>query len=108
MKPVFFLLLATITLATCKKEDESSNCQSCSIILTNGEAYPYKVTFSNWGSGAPAPFTLQVGATKTFTMPSGKSITINGDFQSPFAHNDFTGVYRCDANCGVISAILQE
>jgi len=108
MKKVLLLALPILILFACKKQEESTSCQDCSLTIANGETYPYKVTFSNWGTGAPAAFTLQVGETRTFTLPADKSITIAGDLQSPFAHNDFTGTFQCNGNCTPIGVVLKE
>lgn len=94
-------------LGNCKKEKET--CPGCELIIANSEGYDYKVSFSGW-PGSPSSFTMKPGDIKTFTIPPDKSITVKGDFQSPFAHNDFNRNYICEGegNCGSISVILKE
>lgn len=99
------LTFATITLlTTCKKEDQQP-CPSCVFVIANGEQYAYSVSFL--GTVA-APFTLKAGELKSITMPTGVDITVKGDYQSPFAHNDFSKPYRCPGDCGAVSVVLKE
>lgn len=101
-----FAVLA-FAISDCKKEKEL--CQSCPLIIANGEGYDYKVSFVGW-SGSPAPFTMKPGDVQTFNIPPDKTITVKGDFQSPFAHNDFTKNVFCagEGDCGSINVVLKE
>lgn len=92
------IFAALLSFSSCEKE-----CESCTLFLINQEAYQYSVSID--GQSA---FTLKPAETKTFEILSGKSYTITGDLNSPFAHNDFLGYVRCNGSCGVISLILKE
>ena len=110
MKNSLLVFAALLLYVSCKKDDDNApDCQTCTVILVNAESYPYLVSFSGWGTGAPSSFTLSPVSTKTFTnMPSGKQITVKGDFQSPFAHNDFEEKVQCLANCGTVTVVLED
>lgn len=100
---VFAILAALFT--ECKKED--NGCDSCPLILANSGAYNYKVSFEGW-SGAPGQFVMEPGEIEVYDIPAGVSVTVNGDYQSPYAHNDFSKSYRCDGECGAVNVILRE
>lgn len=102
MKKVIFALIV-IALASCTKE--ADKCKECSFVLGNGTEYDYKVSFQNWPDG-PAPFTLQPGMIKNFQAPADFPVTIVGDFQSPYAHDDFKQTYFCPGDCGVVSVVF--
>ncbi|MCB0541878.1 MAG: hypothetical protein KDC70_00085 [Saprospiraceae bacterium] len=110
MKRLVFAALAALTFLSCSKDDNGgggSACTSCLLTLTNAEQYPYEVTFFNWGADAPGTFTLQPGGTASFQMPANKDITIDGDLQTGFAHNDFSMTVRCPGDCGTRVVIMK-
>jgi len=108
MKRLIFLSLI-ILIVSCKK-DEAPPAPSCDCTLTvaNLESYPYVVTFLNF-PGAPASTTLQSGDVRTFTgVPSATNVTVKGDLQTPFAHNDFSEKVYCPGDCRTIAVYLQQ
>ena len=106
MKKLSFLLIIgfAVLTAACKKEDPQG-CSSCVFVIANGEGYAYKVSLSG---GTNQSFTLNAGELKNVTIAEGVSVTVKGDLQSPFAHNDFSGTYQCPGDCGAVSLVLKE
>jgi hypothetical protein len=102
--PTILIFASFALLTTCKKDDPKP-CQSCVFVIANGEPYPYSVSFLGT---VIAPFTLKTGELKSITMPTGVDITVKGDYQSPFAHNDFSMSYQCPGDCGAVSVVLKE
>lgn len=105
MKKILFAAFV-LAFASCTKEDEPK-CKTCTVLLANSEAYSYKVSFQNW-IGAPAPFTLKPGESKTITAPTGQLVTIVGDLQSGYAHYDFKRSLYCPGDCGTVSVLLEQ
>ena len=107
MKNQTIILLAILALFTACTKDDTPKCNTCAVLLANSEAYNYKVLFQNW-TGAPNPFTLKPGESKTITAPAGQLITVVGDFQSGYAHNDFKKSFYCPGDCGTVSVVLEQ
>jgi len=105
MKKILFAALV-LAFAYCTKDD-APKCNTCTVLLANSEAYSYKVSFKNW-TGAPNPFTLKPGESKTITAPTGVAIMVVGDFQTPYAHNDFSKSFYCPGDCGMVSVVLEQ
>lgn len=85
MKKILFAAFV-FAFASCTKDD-TPKCNLCTMLFVNAEPYDYKVSFQNW-SGAPAPFRLKPGDSKTITAPTGQLVTVVGDLQSGYAHSD--------------------
>jgi len=105
MKKIFFAAIV-LAFASCTKDD-APKCNTCTVLIANSEAYNYKVSFMNW-SGSPAPFTLKPGESKTITAPTGQLVTVVGDFQTPYAHDDFKKSFYCPGDCGTVSVVLEQ
>ena len=107
MKKLIFLFL--ILMSACKKDEAppAPSCD-CTLIIANLEQHPYIVTFLNF-PGAPASTTLQSGEVRTFTgVPSGENVTVKGDLQTPFAHDDFSEKVYCPGDCRTVAVYLQQ
>ena len=107
MKRLSFLLIICFAVLTtaCKKEEQTPDCLSCVFVIANGEGYAYKVKLSG---GINQSFTLKAGELKNVTVKTGVSVKVDWDFQSPFAHSDFSGTYQCPGDCGAVSVVLKE
>ena len=101
MKKVIICLFL-LSLFACKKDD----CETCTLILQNGEQFVCRVTFVGW-PGAPTNIKLQGGAIQTLDVPAGRKITIRGDFQTNFAHTDYEGEFECPGGCGTSSVTMK-
>lgn len=105
MKRLIFLL--AILMVSCKKDEQPPlpSCD-CTLVVGNLESYAYIVTFQGWSKPGA---TLQPGDVRTFTgMPAGKSVTVKGDLQTPFAHYDFSEKVYCPGTCETIAVYLKQ
>jgi len=106
MRNTLIFVLISLCAVACAKDD-AQPCKSCAMLISNAEPYSYKVSFYNW-PGAPAPFTVKPGESKSISIPAQYAVTVIGDFQSPYAHNDFKSTYYCPGDCGLVSVLLKQ
>lgn len=95
---------ATASFWSCSKEKDEP-CESCQVLIVNGDPYDYKVSFEGMSY---APFTLKPGISKTISVLAGKQFTVVGDYQSPYANHDVKKAFRCPGDCGVVSVVLKQ
>lgn len=99
-----FAIAASASFGSCSKEKDEP-CDSCQIVIVNGDTYDYKVSFEGMSY---APFTMKPGQTKTISVKAGILFTIIGDYQSPYANHDVKKSLRCPGDCGVLSVVLKQ
>ena len=98
-------ILLVLLFVGCKKEEP---CTGCTLKIFNIDPeYSYVIEFSNW-PGAPVGDKIPVGGSKTYNIPSGRRITVKGNYQSPFAHNDYNALAECDGDCGAIIITMKQ
>lgn len=102
------LALSLCFVSACSKDSaKPESCDLCPLIIANGEIFPYEVTFAGWGADAPGKFTLSPTESRSFQMPAGKDISINGKLLTNFAHNDFSETVRCPGDCSTRTVLMK-